>query len=78
VYDEKTGAVDPAKVQREADILVSAMSNSSSQPPVDIAAPTATGPNSTNDLPTTPGVRFKDKTTGKIMVVGQDGVAVEE
>ena len=78
VYDEKTGAVDPAKVQREADILVSAMSNSSSQPPVDIAAPTATGPGSTNELPTTPGVRFKDKTTGKIMVVGPDGVAVEE
>ena len=45
---------------------------------VDIAAPTATGPGSTNELPTTPGVRFKDKTTGKIMVVGPDGVAVEE
>jgi len=74
VYNDETGAVDPAKVQREADILVSAMSNNT----VDITKPTATGAGGTNDMPTTPGVRFRDKTTGKIMVVGEDGVAVEE
>ena len=74
VYNDETGAVDPAKVQREADILVSAMSKNT----VDITKPTATGAGGTNDMPTTPGVRFRDKTTGKIMVVGEDGVAVEE
>lgn len=75
VYDEDTGAVDPAKVQREADILVSAMVEKT----VDITKPTATGGEETSvDVPTTPGVRFRDKETGKIMVVGEDGVAVEE
>ena len=75
VYNDKTGAVDPAKVQREADILVSAMSNNT----VDITKPTATGGEETSvDVPTTPGVRFRDKETGKIMVVGEDGVAREE
>lgn len=71
VYNEETGAVDPAKVQREADILVSAMTKNT----VDITKPTATG---AGGMPTTPGVRYRDKTTGKIMVVGEDGVAVEE
>lgn len=75
VYNDETGAVDPAKVQREADILVSAMSNNT----VDITKPTATGGEETSvDVPTTPGVRFRDKETGKIMVVGEDGVAREE
>ena len=46
---------------------------------VDITKPTATGGEETSvDVPTTPGVRFRDKETGKIMVVGEDGVAREE
>ncbi len=46
---------------------------------VDITTPTVTGGEETSvDVPTTPGVRFRDKETGKIMVVGEDGVAREE
>ena len=46
---------------------------------VDITTPTVTDVGEkTDEGPTTPGSRFRDKETGKIMVVGEDGVAVEE
>ena len=44
VYNAETGQVDPAAVQREADILVTAMAqNDPSAGAVDITDPTATG-----------------------------------
>lgn len=51
---------------------------------VDITTPTVTGVDppeigtKVDETPTTPGARFKDSETGKIMVVGEDGVAREE
>ena len=46
---------------------------------VDITTPTVTGVGEiTDEVPTTPGDRFEDQKTGKIMVVGEDGVAREE
>jgi len=35
-------------------------------------------PQNTEQMPTTPGTRFKDNQTGKIMVVGEDGKPREE
>ena len=37
-----------------------------------------TQPTTTEQMPTTPGTRFRDNQTGKIMVVGEDGKPREE
>ena len=44
------------------------------------ATPTAaqTQSTTTEQMPTTPGTRFRDNQTGKIMVVGEDGKPREE
>ena len=41
-------------------------------------APTQQQPQNTEQMPTTPGTRFRDNQTGKIMVVGEDGKPREE
>ena len=41
-------------------------------------APTQQQPQNTEQMPTTPGTRFRDNRTGKIMVVGEDGKPREE
>ena len=77
VYNPETNAVDPVKVQEQANILVQSMIQSGGG--VDITTPTATGDTTTTStMPTTPGTRFRNRQTGKIMVVGDDGVAREE
>jgi len=77
VYNPDTNAVDPVKVQEQANILVQSMIQSGGG--VDITTPTATGnTTTTSTIPTTPGTRFRNRQTGKIMVVGDDGVAREE
>lgn len=40
--------------------------------------PAKSEPEQSTQMPTTPGTRFKDNQTGKIMVVGKDGVPREE
>ena len=42
------------------------------------STPAKSEPEQSTQMPTTPGTRFKDNQTGKIMVVGKDGVPREE
>ena len=42
------------------------------------STPAKSEPKQSTQMPTTPGTRFKDNQTGKIMVVGKDGVPREE
>lgn len=46
--------------------------------PTTVSTPDRSEPEQSTQMPNTPGTRFKDNQTGKIMVVGKDGVPREE